>query len=150
MNDSWLMVEYIAFTAFAMLTYIVIMLLYVVYRYYYLHACSHVVCWVFSRCGSRLLRIWSSLSRYISRICSLIIYKVHISDYISYFYTFFPAGCLITWWDVYLWYIYCLFFRIEPRKGDYGEFFRKFKALEKIWENLGNFENFNFDFGIES
>ena len=75
----------------------------------YMHD-SHVVCWVFSRCGSRLLRIWSSLLRYISRICSLIIYKVHISDYIPYFYTFFPAGCLITWWDVYLWYIYCHFF----------------------------------------
>ena len=34
MNASWLMVEYIAF---AMLTYIVIMLLYDVYRYYYLY-----------------------------------------------------------------------------------------------------------------
>ena len=101
----------------------------------YIHG-SHVVCWVISRCGSRLLRIWSSLSRYISRICSLIKYKVHISDYIPYVYKFFPSGCLITWWDVYLWYIYChFFFRIEPRKGDYGEFFWKFKALEKIWEN---------------
>ena len=57
----------------------------------YMHD-SHVVCWVISRCGLRLLRIWSSLSRYISRICSLIKYKVHISDYIPYFYTFFPFG----------------------------------------------------------
>ena len=131
------MVEYIAFTAFAMLAYIVI-----VYRYYCLYTCFSFVCWVFSRCIWRLLRIWSSLSCYISRICLIIIYKVHISDYILYFYTFFLAGCLITWWDVYLWYIYCHFFRIEPRKGDYGEFFRKFKALEYFWEKLENFENY--------
>ena len=37
MDDSWLMVEYIAFTTFAMLAYIVIMLLYIVYRYYCLY-----------------------------------------------------------------------------------------------------------------
>ena len=35
MNASWLMVEYIAFVSIAMLAYIVIMLLYVVYRYYF-------------------------------------------------------------------------------------------------------------------
>ena len=38
LDDSWLMVEYIAFIAFAMLAYIVIMLLYVVYWYYCLYA----------------------------------------------------------------------------------------------------------------
>ena len=42
-DDSWLMVEYIAFIAFAMLTYIVIMLLYVVYRYY-VHICMFSCC----------------------------------------------------------------------------------------------------------
>ena len=31
MDDSWLMFAFVAFTTFAMLTYIVIMLLYVVY-----------------------------------------------------------------------------------------------------------------------
>ena len=100
-----------------------------------IYACSHVVCWVFSRCGSRLLRIWSSLSRYISRICSLIKYKVHISDYIPYFYTFSLRDASLLD-EMYICDIYTvIFFRIEPRKGDYGEFFRKFKALEKIWEN---------------
>ena len=42
-----------------------------------------------------------------------------------------------------------IFFRIEPRKGDYGEFFRKFKALEKIWEFLEDFENYNFDLELK-
>ena len=37
MDDSWLMVEYITFTAFAML-------LYVVYRYYCLYTCFSSVC----------------------------------------------------------------------------------------------------------
>ena len=36
------MVEHIAFTTFAMLACIVIMLLYVVYRYYCLYTCSHL------------------------------------------------------------------------------------------------------------
>ena len=128
----WMLVGWclhLLFVCIAMLAYIVIMLLYVVYRYYCLYTCSHVVCWVFSRCGSRLLRIWSSLSRYISRICLLIKYKVHISDYIPYFYTFFPSGCLITWWDVYLWYIYCHFFfgssRAKETMANFSENLRR-------------------------
>ena len=94
----------------------------------YIHV-SHVICRVFSRRGSRLLRIWSSLSRYISRICLLIKYKVHISDYIPYFYTFFPSGCLITWWDVYLWYIYFHFFfgssRAKETMANFSENLRR-------------------------
>ena len=38
MNVSWLMFAFVAFVSFAMLTYIVIMLLYVVYGYNCLHA----------------------------------------------------------------------------------------------------------------
>ena len=37
MDDSWLMFAFVALVAFAMLTCIVIMLLYIVYRYYYLY-----------------------------------------------------------------------------------------------------------------
>ena len=46
-------------------------------------------------------------------------------------------------------YTVIFFFRIEPRKGDYGEFFRKFKALEKFEKIWKIFENFNFDLKLK-